>query len=291
MIKNRICSGIALLLLAGLFIGCGAEKETPSPTATPAAEDTEAPVRDGFSAELLSTGKSDCAIIYMDGLVILSDTAEENDYKDIAERLKADGVSRIDYIILSHYDKDHIGSAAPLIRNFEVGTVLRPDYVEESGEYYALIKAEEAADTETVILKENYTIRTEYGLITVDPPDEDYGDDNNNSALTTVTYRGHSLLFLGDARKKRMEEFLRSVPGSCDFIKLPHHGDGNKALYSLLRSCTPIWAAATVSEEETVEPELAELLEKQGVVLYRTSNGPVRVLWDMDRLSAVQDAA
>ena len=291
MRKHRIRSGIALLLLAGLFTGCGAEKETLTPTASPAAEETEAPVRDGFSAELLSTGKSDCAIIYMDGLVILSDTAEENDYDSISKKLKADGVSRIDYIILSHYDKDHIGSAAPLIRSFEVGTVLRPDYVEESGEYYALIKAEDAAGTETVILRENYTIRTEYGLITVDPPDEDYGDDNNNSALTTVTYRGHSLLFLGDARKKRMEEFLRSVPENCDFIKLPHHGDGNKALYSLLRSCTPIWAAATVSGEETMEPELVELLEKLGVVLYRTSDGPVRVFWDTDRLSAEQDAA
>ena len=291
MNKHRIRSAIALLLLAGFFAGCGAEKETPPQTPSPAAEETNAPDLSGFSAELLSTGKSDCAIIYMDGLVILSDTAEENDYDTISARLKSEGVTRIDYIILSHYDKDHIGSAASLIRNYEVGTVLRPDYVEESGEYYALVKAEEASDTETVILGSNYVIRTENGIITVDPPDEDYGDDNNNSALTTITYRGHTMLFLGDARRKRMEEFLRSVPGSCDFIKLPHHGDGNKALYSLLRSCTPEWAAVTVSEEETVEAELVELLDRLGVVLYRTSEGPVRIFWDTDRLITAQDAA
>ena len=291
MRKQRTRIALALLLCACLFTGCGAGEETPAPTAPPAPEATAVPAEAGFSAELLSTGKSDCAIIFMDGLVVLSDTAEENDYNDIASRLKADGVNRIDYIILSHYDKDHIGSAARLIRNFEVGAVLRPDYVEESGEYYALVKAESAMGIEAVILTEDYAIRTENGLITVDPPDEDYGDDNNNSVVTTVTYRGHTLLFLGDARKKRMEEFLRSAPDSCDFIKLPHHGDGNKALYSLLRSCTPVWAAATVSGEDAVEPELAELLDRLGVVLYRTSDGPVRVFWDTDGLTAVRDPA
>ena len=286
---QRICLTAVLMTLIGLAAGCGAQRDVPSPTEIPDAGETVVPVREGFSACLLNTGKSDCAILYMDGLVILSDTADTDDYKNIASRLKADGISRIDYIILSHYDKDNIGSAAQLIRNFEVGTVLRPAHAEESAEYYALLKAEEAMDTDVVLLKEDYCIRTENGFITVDPPDEDYGDDNNNSALTVVSYHGHNLLFLGDARKKRMEEFLFSAPETCDFIKLPHHGDGNKALYSLLRSCTPKWAAATVSETEVLEPELEELLTKLGVGLYRTDDGPVFIQWDTGALTLKQN--
>ena len=277
---------ITLPLMACLLAGCGASREAPAPATNPPAA-TAAPVVE-FHMELLSTGKSDCAILFMDGLVVLSDTADEDDYASIAAKLKAYGVQRIDYMILSHYDKDHIGAAASLIRNFEVGTVLRPGYVEESGEYYALTKAESAMGTNVVILKENYSIQTANGSILVDPPDEDYGDDNNNSTITTVTYRGHNLLFMGDARKKRVEELLLRAEDSYDFIKLPHHGDGNKALYSLLRRAAPKWAAETVSEKEVVEPELLELLDKLGVTLWCTVDGPVNISWDGQTLVADQ---
>ena len=107
----------------------------------------------------------------------------------------------------------------------------------------------------------------------MDPPDGDYGDDNNNSMLTTVTYKGRRALFAGDARKKRMEEFLRTAPGDIDFIKLPHHGDGNKALYSLLRGCAPRWAVATVSEAEVLEPVLRPAGPRMKNRLFPTGKG------------------
>lgn len=288
MKRNKTGRILAMLLLLALPSGCAAPQERTSAPAETTAP-TKAPAREGFSMELLSTGKSDCAILYMDGLVILSDTADEDDYNAIAARLRADGVERIDYLILSHYDKDHIGSAASLIRGFEVGTVLRPDFVEESGEYYALIKAEAARSPAVEILTKDYSIQTEYGRITVDPPDEDYGDDNNNSAITTVTYRGHNLLFMGDARKKRIEELLLCAQDSYDFIKLPHHGEGNKALYSLLRRTAPKWCAETISNAEVVEPELLELIDKLGIKLFCTMEGPIRVEWNGQALTAVQN--
>ncbi len=291
MNMKRIVRAFAALALTCLCAGCGARSAPSEEPISPAPAETAVPVKEGFAAEILSTGKSDCAVMTMDGLVILSDTADEDDYPAIAARLRDIGAARIDYIILSHYDKDHIGAAARLIREFEVGTVLRPDYVEESAEYFALIKAEAASGTRVEILTEDYCIRTDNGLITVDPPDGDYGDDNNNSMLTTVTYKGRKALFAGDARKKRMEEFLRTAPGDIDFIKLPHHGDGNKALYSLLRGCAPKWAVATVSEAEVLEPELTELLDNLNVTLYRTCEGPVSIVWEGESFSVRQDPA
>ena len=116
--KDSLLLQILALLLCGIFAaGCGAEKEAVPPD---------------FSVDFLSTGKSDCAVIFMDGLVILSDTADANDADEIAALLRERGAEKIDYIIVSHYDKDHIGAAGELIRNFTVGAVLRPDYVEDS---------------------------------------------------------------------------------------------------------------------------------------------------------------
>ena len=235
-----------------------------------------------------TTGKSDCALIYMDGLVILNDAADKDDYKAIAARLRADGVTRIDYLILSHYDKDHIGAAPRLIRKFEIGNVIRPAQIKDSEEYAALVEAEQAKGVAVTIPEEDYVIETENGQIRVDPPDMDYGDSNNNSAITWLSYRGHRLLFLGDAKKARLEELLEQAEGSVDFLKLPHHGDYNTALKALIKRLCPCWAVVTAASPDELEPELEEVLDKRGVVLYNAADGPVRISWNDGALSVVQ---
>ena len=89
----------------------------------------------GLYIEFLSTGKSDCAIIQADELNIICDTAYEWNYSQIEERLKVLGIVSIDVMILTHFDKDHIGSAGHIINEIDVETVYMPDYEEESEEY------------------------------------------------------------------------------------------------------------------------------------------------------------
>ena len=272
MLRKRIlCFALAAMLLLG---GCGAAP----------AEGDDSP----FTVDFLSTGKSDCAVICMDDLVIVSDTADTDDYDQIARCLQGYGIERIDYIILSHYDKDHIGSAAALILNFTVGTVFRPDYQEDSDEFRALLAALAERDTEDIVLTQERVIHTEHGSLLLDPPDKDYGDDNNNSLLLTVTYEGHSLLFLGDARKKRMEEFLAAAGDDYDLIKLPHHGDSNKPLLQLLNDTAPLWAVEMVSEQEIVESELLYTLSEIHTILFCTRDGAVRVSYDGAALTVEQ---
>ncbi len=82
-----------------------------------------APETDGgtFSLDILDTGKSDCIIVCMDGVTVVNDAADEDDFDSICAALERRGVQRIDYLVLSHYDKDHIGSAAALVRAYPVG--------------------------------------------------------------------------------------------------------------------------------------------------------------------------
>ena len=287
MIKNGAACLLLALLGLCLLSGC---RSSPAPAAqnTETAGASAAQSGSDFSVNLLSTGKSDCAIIHMDGLVIVNDTADSDDYGAISAALKNGGTTRIDYLILSHYDKDHIGSAAALIHGFEVGMILRPDYEKQSPEYNALVVAEKARNVPVEVLREDYRIETSNGTITVDPPKEDYGDDNNNSLITTVSYRGHNLLFLGDAEKKRLDAFLDAAEDIYDFMKLPHHGDINKKLDSLLRRTTPRWAAETVASAEDVAPELVKRLKTLGTTLYCTADGSVFISWDGSALAVTQ---
>ncbi len=270
-------AGLTAVLLAAVLVlgGCGAAEEEQAKGPAP-----EAPALPVFSIDCLSTGKSDCALIRMDGLTILSDTAETDDFDRICSLLDQYGIQKIDYIVISHYDKDHIGSAAGLILNYEVGAVVGPDRHEGSDEYSALRQAVRARDTEWITLTEDFTLSTANGTLTVDPPDEDYGDDNNDSLLTTVTWNGENFLFLGDAKKLRMEEFEDVALGSYRMVKLPHHGDSCKPLLRLIRRTSPLWAVEMLSAFESVEEPLLEALQETNTELYLTRDGDIRILWE-----------
>lgn len=242
-----------------------------------------------FTMDILDTGKSDCVILCMDGLVIVNDAADEVDYDTICAALEARGAERIDYLILSHYDKDHIGSAAALVRTYPVGQIIGPDYEEASVFMASLEKA--AADRSVPFLRltEDMTVETENGSFTADPPDMDYGDDNNNSLVTTVTWKGENLLLLGDAKKNRMTEQLAVSLGQYTLIKLPHHGDSNRPLLRLIAETHPRFAVATVSPAETVEEPLRAALAAAGTELFRTDGGAVHVVWDGSALAVSQE--
>ena len=69
--------------------------------------------------------------------------------------------------MLSHYDKDHIGSAAALVRAYPVGQILGPDYEEDSMYLTLLKRAAEERNTPFRRLTENYTVETENGSFTL----------------------------------------------------------------------------------------------------------------------------
>ena len=269
--KNRLALLLASALLAGCLCACGG---------TAAAED--------FSLEFLSTGKSDCAILCMDGLVVVSDAADADDYSLITGRLDACGAKKIDYLVLSHYDKDHIGSAARLVRDFGVGTVLGPDYEDSSSEYAALETACADAGTPWLRLTADKTLETASGRILLDPPDTDYGDDNNNSLVMTVYYGNCRFLCLGDAKKARLQELLGRAEDSYTLVKLPHHGDSSAALTELIARTKPQYAVEMVSSAETVEQDLLDALAAAGTTLFCTRDGAVTARITAGELAVAQ---
>ena len=79
-----------------------------------------------------ATGKSDAVLLQADGFTVLNDTAFYETSGDLQMLLKNSGIERIDLLILSHFDKDHIGSAAFIIESFDVKFVIMPGYTENS---------------------------------------------------------------------------------------------------------------------------------------------------------------
>lgn len=135
----------------------------------------------------LDTGKSDCIVIEAGESVVVNDAADADDGGAICAFLDERGTERIEYLILSHFDKDHIGSAAELITRYEVGQVMMPDYEEDSEPYLALLQALRETETTYVRLRGNAAFSLEGIDFYVDAPKKpSYDNDNNYSLITTV---------------------------------------------------------------------------------------------------------
>ncbi|MCQ2424300.1 MAG: MBL fold metallo-hydrolase [Clostridia bacterium] len=242
-----------------------------------------------FTVDVLETGKSDAILIRADGTVILFDTADTDDGAAIVSFLRNYGITKIDWLILTHYDNDHVGGAPAVIRSFSVGRVVGPDYDRDSSRMRNLSAALAETGLKLEKLTDDVRFETLGGEVwinttrkTFDLSDE--SEENNMSLIVSVTSDGHRFLFLGDALKARITEYcdLDGALSACDFVKLPHHGDWNKGLGLLLEETEPSVAVVCADRKEAVEEKLFDECGSLGTVVYGTWDGGIHISVDGD---------
>ena len=232
-----------------------------------------------FSFRILQTGKSDCTVFTYGDSAVLIDTADADDYTHIKEVLDGAGVSAIEAILISHYDKDHIGSVAALLQNFTVGALYGPDYTEPSETYDEMYKAVAKYEVPFEKLKAGSVAEITFGgarFVMEAPEAASYDDDNDYSVITTVSLHGENYLFLGDSLKERMGEFNANHLAKYELVKTPHHGDYFKALKKFIEE-TEIGYAVICAEEggDTLEEKLVSALEAADATILYNYDGDI----------------
>lgn len=238
----------------------------------PSAASKTAPL----TLRFLNTGKSDAIVILTEDATVLIDTADSDDAELIYDTLTAAGRERIDLMILTHYDNDHVGAADALVRTLEVERVIGPNYFRDSSEMTSLGRAlaEKGTTLERIGADEVITFGDlSIGLSVAKM--QNYEDPNNFSLITTLKFGEISLLLLGDACSERLSEFEAVAADRYDLVKLPHHGEYTKALKKLFDRSS--FTHAVICEGQKEDPALTALLENRSVQVYRSYEGEIVV--------------
>lgn len=257
----------AVLLSACLFLcACGKEEEI-----TP------------MQMDILKIGKADCILINTGSKIVMIDTGEEDDLTEICAYMRQNERTKIDTLILTHYDKDHIGAAKGVLSLYEVGTVIENRMKSGSSEYIAYHGVISDKEIPVMKLTENYTFTSDSCVFTVDvPKKDDYPTkhDNNISLIVSVRCGKTDFLLCGDAMEARLQEWMTDCPEKFDFVKLPYHGSYIKNYSDFLDSVQPQYAAITCSKKNPADSETLSLLKERSIEIYQTQNGTVRVQTD-----------
>ena len=232
-----------------------------------------------------NAGKADAVLLYTDESAVLIDSGESGYGQRILAAMADAGIESLDAMIITHFDKDHVGGAAEVLSGIDVKQVLTSNYPKESDEYNAFVKALEEADLNASVISgsDAYEFVLDGVSYSVDGPDREVYDSNpsNNSALIiSVIYGDTSFLFAGDAQNDRIEEYLQDHAGTYDVLKVPYHGNYQKKLKDLLASASPETAVITCSASEGGEEKTLQLLDEAGISTYLTWQGDVIVRSD-----------
>lgn len=191
----------------------------------------------------LDIGQGDATFIKDKNVCALVDAGPPGSGVRIASFLRYLEEDRIQYIFVTHLDRDHAGGVAELLREgIRADYVILPDAAkadERFPDFCGEIRGASPA-SEILLLKAGTDFRLPSLSFRVLGPDKVYKERNDNSFIFGVKARRFSLLLTGDAGFSPEEALLeRGLPGHYDLLHVSHHGAANGTSAAFLEQVSP----------------------------------------------------
>lgn len=202
-----------------------------------------------FEVVMFEVGEADCHLIKYpyNKNTILIDTGK-NEYKiknEVIPYLKSIGIKKIDYLIITHGDEDHIGGSITLINNFQVKNVIlnKGTFTDIEKELIKNLNKKKIP-YQININKINLSNHTIYLL-----NNTKYNNENDNSIITYFTYQKYKFLYMGDASITTEDNLLENYNlNNISILKVGHHGSNTSSSKDFISQINPSISLISVGE-------------------------------------------
>lgn len=272
---------ILLLVLAVIFAGCG--KEVKNSVEIP-------DVTGKLNFTVLKAGQADAIIMQTQNRSIIIDCGEKDDGDEIAEYLQEENITNVDYMFITHFDKDHVGGFPEVMENVTASNIYVPEYEGNNNEYETYLKTVKEKNLTITKLNKNTSFTVDDVLFEVSTPKKKtYSEgDNDFSLVISVKHGQNSFLFAADAEAERLTEVISEFGMQYDFLKVPHHGKYNKNTKRFVTAVKPAYSVICDSEKNPAEEETISILEFAGSEIFSTKDGDVSVISDGNKIEITQ---
>lgn len=273
--KNSIVIIIFLLIFSFVIVGIAykntLDNNIPS-TIPPIVEDYEYDKLNIDKSKLnifyFSVGSADSILILLEDNVMLIDAGNVGDGDNIVQFLKAQGLNKIDYLIGTHVDNDHIGGMHKIINNIFVQNLYIPKYENNDRNAYNKIissinknsninlKLDSLTSNETIHFGEAYF--KVLAAQTMEDINNDINKINDTSVVLQLNYKDRKYLFTGDMQEKLEKQLLLesgdNILEKIDVLKVVHHGADNGTTKDFLGRVSPKYAIISSGSDDTKHP-------------------------------------
>ena len=202
--------------------------------------------------------------------------SEESDY-DIGENvlipyLLARGINSLDYIIVSHFDTDHVGGLFSVLEELNVKNAVISKQFENSENYKKFIKIANEKKVNVIEVQKGDKLKIEKDLyFDILWPNNSKpileNTLNNNSIVCKLCYKNFSMFFTGDiekvAEKQILEEYKNTLEiFSVNILKVGHHGSKTSSIQEFIEVVKPKIALIGVGKNNKFGHPNVEVLER-----------------------------
>lgn len=240
---------------------------------------------------MIDVGQGDSLLIMSKNESMLIDTGGKVSFNNsnilakntLIPLFKSYGIRKLNYLVLTHGDYDHMGEAINLVNNFEVDKVIF-----NCGEYndleLELIKTLNDKNIKYYKnMKELYMGNNRLYFLN----DKLYDNENDNSNVIYTEFNGIKLLFMGDAGIEVEKDILNKYNlKDIDILKVGHHGSKTSTSSNFINQINPKYSIISVGRNNRYGHPNKEVLENlKDTKIYRTDqNGSIMFKIKNDKL-------
>ena len=190
--------------------------------------------------------------------------------------LKSKGITRINKLILSHGDYDHIGGAQTILNELKVEEIVLPQGAEQSKLEKGICQIAKSKGIITTYVSEGSHWKSgENEFQVLSPPSQGIKLDKNNASIVIYArIGGLTWLFTGDMEKEREVSLAENYSFlDIEVLKVGHHGSKTSTSEELLEEFTPEMAIISVGEKNRYghpHQEVIKRLEQKHIQILRT---------------------
>jgi competence protein ComEC len=252
------------------------KQSEPIPNKQQMAEITKDETKGELKVHYIDVGQgASQLIIGSSGKTILIDAGNNDKATLVVNYLKKQGVSKIDILVGTHPDADHIGGLDAVIDNFDIGKIYMPKVQSNTKTFEDVLLAIQRKNVKVTTAKSGLTLDWEPDTkVEMIAPVKDYSEDTNDmSAVIHLTYGQTSFILTGDAESKSENDMIGSkVNLKSDVLLVGHHGSKSSTTQAFLDAVQPSYAVIQVGKENKYGHPTAEVLKRlsdRGVKTYR----------------------
>lgn len=272
--------------------GGGQDEEKGYESRKPAEEaDSQEAIAELLEVHFIDVGQGDSALIKCGEHAMLIDAGDNSKGTAVQLYLSKQGVSKLDYVIGTHPDADHIGGLDVIITKFDCGKVIMSEVERDTAAYRDVVMAMEYRGYQNTSPVPGEAYQLGEAVFTVIAPNRDYGDDYNNASVGILLCHGaNRFIFTGDAESEAEEDMLSNgMDLRADVLKAGHHGSSSSGSDDFLDAVNPKYAVISCGKGNSYGHPHAELLNslrKRGIQVFRTDEqGSITVTSDGKTLS------
>lgn len=224
-----------------LIFGCTTEMQSEKTDTKVETSATQINPGNELRVHFIDVGQGDSIFIQSpDGKTMLIDGGKRDSGKEVVDYLRAQGVKKLDYVVATHPDADHIGGLLAVLNSISINHFIDSGKIHTSQTYENMLQLIVDKKIPFVVPDKGDKISLDSNMdITVFNVGEESDDNNEASIVLKVQYGEVSFLLTGDADIKVEKSMMKQYNLQSTFLKAGHHGSDTSTSEDFIRAVKP----------------------------------------------------